>query len=211
MIPALRGLTAFIAAFSGLMTSAFADGDKSPSEEKALRLYEENCAACHLRTGHGILAMNCPSIAGLPRWYVSKQLRDFQNGRRGAHAEDQSGKLMTAIALSLSQEKIAFVGKHVESLARNEDRRTSGDFDIEKGKHVYKERCAACHGEAAEGNQKLRTPPLNVQPDWYVLRQIRNFAKGIRSHATTKDSVAIDLDDQMEEVAAYLASIEVKR
>ena len=49
----------------------------------------------------------------------------------------------------------------------------------EKGKALYQQ-CAACHGQNAEGNEALNSPALAGQFDWYIARQISNFAGDIR-------------------------------
>jgi len=66
--------------------------------DESLLLFRVNCSACHLDSGHGVKALNVASIAGLPRWYVSKQVRHFRDGKRGAHLEDIHGKLMRDLA-----------------------------------------------------------------------------------------------------------------
>ena len=37
-------------------------------------VFRDRCMACHLETGIDIQAMNAPTIAGLPIWYVTDQL-----------------------------------------------------------------------------------------------------------------------------------------
>jgi cytochrome c oxidase subunit 2 len=40
--------------------------------------------------------------------------------------------------------------------------------------------CTACHGPEAAGNEQLHAPPLTVQQDWYLDRQLHKFKAGIR-------------------------------
>jgi len=49
----------------------------------------------------------------------------------------------------------------------------------EAGKALYVT-CKTCHGDAAQGNQKLKAPALVNTDDWYLYRQLMNFHKGIR-------------------------------
>ena len=55
----------------------------SIKEDPGFEVFRDQCMACHLQTGLGIEAMNAPSIAGLPRWYVTDQLRKFRSDQRG--------------------------------------------------------------------------------------------------------------------------------
>ncbi len=50
-------------------------GDGFPTEASpGFEIFRDRCMACHLETGIGIQAMNAPTIAGLPIWYVTDQL-----------------------------------------------------------------------------------------------------------------------------------------
>ena len=46
------------------------------------------CVTCHGANGEGNTALNSPKIAGLPDWYVERQLHNFKNGIRGVHPKD---------------------------------------------------------------------------------------------------------------------------
>ncbi len=88
----------------------------NPNEDFGFAVFRDRCMACHLQTGMGIKEMNAPSIAGLPRWYVTDQLRKFRRDQRGYHEDDASGHLMQLNAMALDEQSIAFVGRHIESL-----------------------------------------------------------------------------------------------
>ncbi len=51
--------------------------------------------------------------------------------------------------------------------------------DAAAGKMLYAT-CASCHGQQAEGNPALNAPKLAGQQDWYLQRELENFAKGAR-------------------------------
>ncbi len=53
--------------------------------------------------------------------------------------------------------------------------------DPEKGAALYQS-CIPCHGAKGEGNEPLKSPPLNIQEDWYLLDQLRKFASGKRGY-----------------------------
>ncbi len=49
--------------------------DDFPTEaDLGFEVFRDRCMACHLETGIGIQAMNSPTIAGLPIWYLTDQL-----------------------------------------------------------------------------------------------------------------------------------------
>lgn len=61
--------------------------------------------------------------------------------------------------------------------------------------------CAACHGQKAEGNEALGGPRLAGLDDWYLVRQINNYNKGLRGY-DPKDTFGM----QMKPMAATLGT-----
>ena len=51
-------------------------------QDRGFVVFRDNCRDCHSASGMGIREMNAPSIAGLPRWYVTDQLREFRRELR---------------------------------------------------------------------------------------------------------------------------------
>ena len=47
------------------------------SDNLAERLYINNCAQCHGADGRGNESISAPAIAGLPDWYIERQLNYF--------------------------------------------------------------------------------------------------------------------------------------
>lgn len=54
--------------------------------------------------------------------------------------------------------------------------------DLESGRRSY-ELCAGCHGFLGEGNALVHAPRLAGLESWYLERQLRNFAGGVRGGA----------------------------
>ena len=84
----------------------------------------------------------------------------------------------------------------------------------EKGKALYQQ-CAACHGQNGEGNEAINAPALAGQFDWYLTRQISNFANDIRG-THEKDvygmqmlAMAKQLDpkNDVPQLSAYIQSL----
>jgi cytochrome c oxidase subunit 2 len=51
--------------------------------------------------------------------------------------------------------------------------------DAERGRGLYAV-CAACHGADGRCNEALSAPGLVGLDDWYLVRQLRLFAEGLR-------------------------------
>jgi len=63
------------------------------------------CAACHGADGQGIWATNAPRLKGMSDWYLVTQLKNFQQGIRGAHPKDLYGRQMGSMAAILTDEQ----------------------------------------------------------------------------------------------------------
>jgi len=55
------------------------------------------CAACHGDDGKGIEVLSAPRVAGIPDWYLERQIRNFDTGIRGTHTDDIFGRQMGVI------------------------------------------------------------------------------------------------------------------
>jgi cytochrome c553 len=186
----------FLVIFLGFVGVCRSDESGMLAEDRGFVIYRDNCMDCHLTTGMGIREMNAPSIAGLPRWYVTDQLRKFRREERGSHDEDPSGILMQMKAMTLEERDLVFVGKYIESLAANLARDTLGlkASEVAGGARLYVANCIRCHGDEGEGVRSERAPPLNRQPDWYLLKQMENFRLGKREHGD--DSSVAEVDEE---------------
>ncbi len=146
------------------------------------------CVTCHGANGEGKEALNAPKIAGLPDWYVIRQLNNFKNGIRGVHAKDIYGQQMRPMAMTLANdEAVRNVTAYLASLkgistAKPVAVKASTVVTVVQtpvSEPLYAP-CASCHGSEGEGNQKLGAPRLAGQHDWYLKRQLRNWRSGIR-------------------------------
>jgi len=62
------------------------------------------CAACHGADGLGIAATRAPRLKGMSDWYLARQLKNFKDGVRGAHAQDPAGLQMGLVAGMLTDD-----------------------------------------------------------------------------------------------------------
>jgi cytochrome c oxidase subunit 2 len=85
--------------------------------------------------------------------------------------------------------------------------------DAAAGKALYGT-CSACHGPQGQGNKALNAPKIAARAEWYLVRQLQNFRKGVRG-ADAKDmygkqmapmAMVLADDAAIANVAAYIAS-----
>ncbi|MEZ4742415.1 MAG: c-type cytochrome [Bdellovibrionota bacterium] len=203
---------------------AFPFVDKTLAAERGSEVFNI-CAACHGPAGEGNLALQAPSIAGLPAWYVQAQIEKFRTGARGAHPKDVAGLRMRSMARALyNKEDIESVSKYVESLKLVELKKdtvmeskhaaTEIKGSVIAGEERYK-LCSSCHGPEGKGMQAIGGPPLTQSSDWYLLKQLKNFKQGIRGGDAQKDptgatmkGMAATLDEQaMKDVITYIQTL----
>ena len=90
---AIANVSAYVASLPDMPAATTIKGDV----DRGQRRYE-TCAACHGAKGGGIAATNAPRLHGMSDWYMARQLRNFRDGVRGAHAQDIYGGQMALIA-----------------------------------------------------------------------------------------------------------------
>ena len=152
---------------------------RAPADPVAGQSQYMVCAACHGQQGEGNIAMNAPGLAGLPDWYLQRQLKHYRQGIRGAHPDDVYGQQMAPMANTLADESsIRNVTAYIATLETATTAATLGG-DPDRGAAYYNT-CGACHGAQAQGNYALQAPRLAGQQDWYLKRQLENFRLGIR-------------------------------
>jgi cytochrome c oxidase subunit 2 len=171
------------------------------------------CAGCHGQNGEGNQALNAPKLAGLPDWYVTRQLQHYKQGIRGAHKDDLLGTQMAGMANTLVDDTaIRNVTAYIETLDAAPAANTLGGDATNGASHYVS--CGACHGANGQGNVALQAPPLTGQDDWYLKRQLENFRHGVRG-AHQEDTyghqmvlMARSLHDEqaVDDLLAYLNS-----
>jgi len=209
-----------------------ADGATPEMASAGEEHYVNYCAPCHGEGGAGNPDVEAPSIAGLPYWYVERQLHNFRIGVRGVHYDDIAGKRMRPMAWALpSDKKVREVAAYVAGV-KDDVGQTVGlqgvksvgtmsfsDAETKAGEARYAA-CAACHGPKGLGNETLGAPKLVHLPDWYLITQLRNFKYGVRGQDPRDTwgqtmypmAMALEVDpdenvDQIREVVAYIQTL----
>lgn len=151
-----------------------------PGLARGEQMYD-NCFPCHGKDGLGNASLGAPAIAGLPRWYVERQLHDFQSSMRGAHPQDAEGARMRPMARSLNRAgDLESVAEYVATLPGRARAASMAVGDTAAGRLRYESVCIACHQEDGSGNEPLGAPPLTHQYDWYMMTQLYKFKSGLR-------------------------------
>ncbi len=120
-----------IALLSGLSLVVFtalrAGEDRRPPTASKSRAgqatFASICGNCHGANGEGRTDLKTPSIAALPYWYVETQLDKFRQSVRGGRPDDTGGRLMHAVAQTLSKAQAKEVAGFVSELTRRPTRR----------------------------------------------------------------------------------------
>ncbi|MGE5537539.1 MAG: c-type cytochrome [Gemmatimonas sp.] len=163
------------------------------------------CAACHGADGRG-RGGAFPRIAGLPKPYLARALREFRDGTRA------SG-MMERVAAPLRDGDIAAIAAYFAAASnRPPGQPSSSDAEGERiarygttaGRFPP---CQACHREPSRDGD---IPDLGGQPEWYLRRQLALFRSGARAgtpEARAMSSIASSLSEsQSAAVSAYFAA-----
>jgi cytochrome c553 len=173
------------------------------------------CVTCHGVELQGNRLVDAPRLAGLPRWYLERQMQGFRAGWRGAHPGDLNGMEMRPQAAVLAEADVVRALDYAASVPVRTQPPATVTGDPTRGQALYAT-CAACHGAGGEGNEALGGPPLAGQSDWYLVTQLNNFRTGARGTAagdtqgaSMAASVTMLADDAaIHDVVAYIATLD---
>lgn len=177
----------------GLSTSAQADFDAASYPPY------ERCALCHGLFGQSHLD-KFPHLAGQKPAYIQAQLDAFLTGAR-----TNDGGQMSAIVTELQPEQFAVV---VAWFAEQDPPEPAEQPTTSTGKDLTETLgCLDCHSGDAVG----AVPHLKAQHADYLAKQMRDFRDGRRTHtasALVHQNLLADMDAGIENIAAYLSSLE---
>lgn len=175
------------------------------------------CTACHGPHGEGKENLTTPAIAGMPEWYLVRQLNNFKSGARGLNPHDLGGLRMRPMAKTLQTEAdIKLVAAYISKLPVNEVKQVV-EGNVIAGQSGYAV-CSACHGADGKGNETLNAPSLLIANDWYLLTQLKNFKNKVRGADSAKDpngatmgGIVGALDEKaMEDIVYYIQTLKEK-
>ena len=168
----------------------------------------KSCALCHGLHGQGASGKLSPRIAGLPREYIVKAMKDYVDGTRVYPLMVRTSQLD-----KFTDRDFEDVAAYLSSLDLSSDERfniqpTFGDS--KKGKKIYKTDCRNCHNRDGYGKPSKEAPPLAGQHPAYLYTTMRGFAEGHRIHANDKEDDTFEdyADADLVNLAAYLATLD---
>jgi cytochrome c553 len=165
------------------------------------------CIACHGADGNSAIPL-FPKIAGLSESYITKQLRDFQSGRRKS---DVMGPVVAALKPQDIAPLAAFYSTRQQTGAGDPDKKAAS-----YGKLIYLDgneesglpACVGCHQQQGAGH--LIYPRIGGQHADYLKQQLKNFASGERSNDANRFMRVIAKrmsEEEISAVSAYLVSL----
>lgn len=168
----------------------------------------KSCALCHGLHGQGASGKLSPRIAGLPKEYIVKAMKDYVNGTRVYPL-----MVRTAQLDKFSDRDFEDVAAYLSSLDISSDERFNiqpAFGDAKKGKKVYKADCRNCHNRNGYGKPSKEAPPLAGQHPAYLYTTMRGFAEGHRIHGNDKEDDSFEDYEDVDFVnlAAYLATLD---
>jgi cytochrome c oxidase cbb3-type subunit 3 len=157
---------------------------RTPALAGGKAAFGENCAACHGPGGQG--GKGYPVLAD-DAWLWGGRLEDImQTLRYGIRSGHEKARLSEMPRFGVDQllkpGEIADAAEYVVSLRQG----TGADATAAaRGKAVFAEQCAACHGENARGNREFGAPDLTAGIWLYggdrgsILQQVRTPKHGV--------------------------------
>ena len=182
-------------------------------------IWQGQCSACHGAAGEGNAALGAPALTQLSAEYLSRQLRHFINGVRGAHPDDAAGKRMALSVANLDEADVTGLATLISSELPPARPASANNGDASRGEDYYVNICSACHGGNAQGNDALGAPALAGLNDWYLRSSYQSYLDGLRgSHhddfygaQMSRLAPALADRDDIDDVIAFIATLAPRR
>ncbi len=209
-------------AMGGIMPAAAAETKK---KHPGKRLYRRmTCMACHGKDGRRAI-QDYPNLAGQPKVYLVKQVKDIISGKRKGglnaqgkpRAEAMRGALVTPEGqVRITDAQIEQISDWLASLDPAPPRPPADlkKADIEAGRALYKKkRCRTCHGP--EGRKPLKGYPyIAGQKYEYIINQMKDVRDKKRTNGKIKtmyNFVRKLKDEEIAQIAAFLSTVDRTR
>jgi cytochrome c553/uncharacterized protein (DUF302 family) len=171
----------------------------------------KSCALCHGAHGQGASGKLSPRIAGLPREYIIKAMKDYVSGTRVYPLMVRTSQID-----KFTERDYEDVAAYLASIDLSSDEMFNIRADVgdaEEGKDIYRSDCKNCHNRDGYGKPSKEAPPLAGQHTAYLYTTMRNFKERSRVHANDDEDDTFEdyADNDFINLAAYLASLDDER
>lgn len=169
------------------------------------------CDACHGADAMGLAAAGFPRLAGISADYLSKQLHDFQSGKRISPVMQPLAKALTEADIkSVTTAIAAMPAPEVPAINRSVSPKGVGERLALRGAWDRQiPECVSCHGPGGVGVGSA-FPPLANQSEMYLIAQLNAWRDGTRRNDPNDlmGHIAKALsEDEIKAVAQYFASV----
>jgi len=198
-----------VAAAGLLLTRPFAEGSPKPDVQRGAGIVASGngygvvaCATCHALSSVADGSGASPKLAGIPAYYLAKQLRDYAAGVR-------ADAIMSAIARTMKPEDIADVSQYYSGVRGTTTPPPAAEPDLlalgtrlatvgDEKKMI--QACESCHGREGRGEAPA-IPPLGGQYASYIALQMKMWQEGDRKN---------DASQQMTNIAKRLSARDIQ-
>mgnify|MGYP001829205189 CR=1 FL=1 len=173
----------------------------------------KSCALCHGIYGQGAPGKLSPRIAGLPKEYIIKAMKEYHKGEwRNYPLMNKTSKLDMYTEKDFDDVATYLANLDLSSDAHFDIKATIGG-EVEAGKEIYKDDCKSCHARDGYGKPRKEAPPLAGQHPEYLFTTMLNFRQGVRVHDNDPEdkSFADYSEADYLNLTAYLATLDDKR
>lgn len=179
-------------------------GNPVAGKEKSLL-----CQGCHGEDGNSLSTL-VPKLAGQNSAYISKEIHNFQSGKR-------SHRIMDDLSSTVNDEEISDIAAYFSSLPimkgdKPSDNQTGMNLFLNGDKARSITACTECHGRNGKGieSNPLLVPVIGGQNRDYLVKQILNFREGGRTNSpdNVMNRITATLTDtEVESLAEYIAGL----
>lgn len=176
------------------------------------QMINKSCALCHGAHGQGAAGRLSPRIAGLPKEYIIKAMKDYVDGTRVYPLMVRTSQID-----KFTERDYQDVAAYLASLDLSSDEmfniRSRIGGDVGEGKDIFRSDCKNCHNRDGYGKPSKEAPPLAGQHPEYLFTTMRNFSQGTRIHANDKEDDTFEdyKDTDFVNLTAYLATLDDAR
>ncbi|ENO87162.1 c-type cytochrome [Thauera linaloolentis] len=197
----------------GIESSGYVWNQPDPDKDAALahrpdieqgKIAYEICQGCHQSDGSGRADAIYPSLAGQHASVLIKQMMDVRAGRR------DNPKMHPFVGeWVVSVEEVANIAAYLNQLPISLDNGKGSGNRLERGRELYENDCASCHGKNGEGNATEFYPLVAHQHYAYLYKEAVMIRDGERRNANPKMVIFIRdySNEDLKAVSDYMSRL----